>query len=66
MGRVRRGGYYLIWWIGDHTPRHVHVHDSNDEFLGRVAIDTGEPLDDWKPTRKVLLIIAQLVKEGRL
>jgi hypothetical protein len=66
MGRVRRGGYYIVWWIGDHSPRHVHVFDSADRFLGRVAIPSGEALDEWKPTRKVLQIIAQLIKEGRL
>jgi hypothetical protein len=24
-GRVRRGGYIFIWWVGDHPPRPVHV-----------------------------------------
>ena len=66
MGRVRRGGYYIVWWIGDHAPRHVHIFDADDRFLGRVAIPSGEPLDDWKPTRKLLQILAQLIKEGRL
>ena len=66
MGKVRRGGYYIVWWIGDHEPRHVHVHAHDGNFLGRVAIETGEPLDDWKPTRKVLEIISALINEGRL
>lgn len=26
MGRIRRGGYLIDWWIGDHTPKHVHVY----------------------------------------
>ena len=25
MGKIRRGVYVLVWWKGDHTPRHVHV-----------------------------------------
>ncbi len=66
MGRIRRRGYYIVWWIGDHSPRHVHVHDGANRFLGRVEIPSGEPMDDWKPTRKVLEIIAELIKEGRL
>jgi hypothetical protein len=66
MGRIRRGGFYIVWWIGDHDPRHVHVHDSDNRFLGRIQIPSGLPMDDWKPTRKVLNIIAELIKEGRL
>ena len=26
MGRVRRGGYAIQWWLGDHPPAHVHVY----------------------------------------
>jgi hypothetical protein len=26
MGRVRRGGYLIDSWIGDHEPKHVHVY----------------------------------------
>ncbi len=26
MAKVRRGGYIFLTWIGDHTPRHVHVY----------------------------------------
>jgi len=66
MGKVRRGGYVFEWWIGDHPPRHVHVSDSNGELLGRVAIDDMAQLDDWKPPRKVVEIIRQLIDEGRL
>jgi hypothetical protein len=66
MGRVRRYGYIVVWWIGDHEPRHVHIYDSDDELLGRIAIDTLEPLDDWQPSRKVVLMVQELITEGRL
>ncbi len=52
MGKVRRGGYIFEWWIGDHPPRHLHISDSNGNLLGRVAIETMEPLDDWNPPRR--------------
>ena len=26
MSKIRRGGYVFLTWIGDHTPRHVHVY----------------------------------------
>jgi hypothetical protein len=66
MGKVRRGGYIFEWWIGDHTPRHVHVSDSDGNLLGRVALENMTPLDDWKPNRKVIEIIRQLQSEKRL
>ena len=66
MGRIRRGGFFIVWWIGDHSPRNVHVYDSAERFLGRGEIPSGEPMDDWKPTKKVLQILAELTEEGRL
>jgi hypothetical protein len=66
MGKVRRGGYLFIWWLGDHDPRHVHVFDGKGNRLGRVVIETGEPLDDWQPNKDVLEIIQDLQEEGRL
>ena len=66
MGKVRRGGYVFEWWIGDHPPRHVHVSDSNGKLLGRMAVETMQPIDPWRPLRKVLEIIEELQKEGRL
>jgi len=42
------------------------VSDSNGELLGRVALDTEEQLDDWKPPKKVLEVIRQLQTEGRI
>ncbi len=66
MGKLRRGGYLFLWWIGDHEPRHVHVFDSKGRLLGRVAIETKAPLDHWTPPGEVVEIIAELQREGRL
>ena len=66
MGRVRRGGFIFVWWIGDHEPRHVHISDGNGNLLGRVAFDDFVPLDNWQPPRKVVEIMKQLKVEGRL
>ena len=38
MGKVRRGGYIIVWWAGDHEPRHVHVNTSSGLKLGRLDI----------------------------
>ena len=32
MGRVRRGGYVIEWWIGDHYPKHVHIYREGREI----------------------------------
>jgi hypothetical protein len=66
MGKVRRGGYVFEWWIGDHDPRHIHVSKMDGRILGRVVLATKQPMDAWIPPRKVLEIIAELEKEGRL
>ena len=66
MGKVRRGGYVFEWWVGDHPPRHLHVSDSNGRLLGRVTVEGQEPIDAWKPPRKVVEIIRRLRIEGRL
>jgi hypothetical protein len=36
MGRIRRGGYVFISWIGDHPPRHVQVYDDDANFITRM------------------------------
>ena len=66
MGRIRRGGYIFEWWRGDHAPRHVHVSNARGQLLGRVSLADKKPLDAWHPSPKVLEIIAEMQKEGRL
>ncbi len=66
MGRVRRGGYILFWWIADHDPRHVHVRTAKGKKLGRVNLETLEGLEDWTPPKDLVNIINELKREGRL
>jgi hypothetical protein len=66
MGRKRRGGYLFIWWIADHPPRHVHVHDAQGRFLGRVRLDTFQPLDRWNPPTEVIRLIVEMIENGEL
>jgi hypothetical protein len=66
MGRIRRGGYIFIWWIGDHPPAHVHVYDDDGKFITRVNLNTMQPMDLDKIDKKVVQIIEQLQQEGRL
>ena len=40
MGRIRRGDYIFIGWIGDRPPRHVHIYDDNANFITRMNLET--------------------------
>jgi len=66
MGRVRRSGYIIEWFIGDHAPRHVHVYDSKGRFLGRLNVDTLDGLEDWLPSDNLVALIKELQAEGKL
>lgn len=66
MGKIRRGGFMFIWWIGDHSPRHVHVFDKNGKLITRVNLETMQAMDIPKVERKILELIRELQNEGRL
>jgi len=64
MVKVRRGNYVFLTWIGDHSPRHVHVYKSS-----RLVVKWD--LENWLPmkgkaNRKLLLLIEELNREGVL
>jgi hypothetical protein len=64
MGKIRRGGYVFVTWMGDHTPRHVHVY-----FDGKLVVQWD--LENAKPmkgrsSRRVLELIHELQEEGKL
>jgi hypothetical protein len=66
MGRIRRKGYVIEWFIGDHVPRHVHIYNSKGRFLGRLDIQTMKGIEDWKSDRKLVTVIKSLKQESRL
>ena len=66
MGRIRRSGYVVEWFIGDHDPRHAHVYDSKGRFLGRLDLEALVGLEDWSPSDKLVLLIKDLKAEGKL
>ncbi len=66
MGKIRRGGYIIFWWKGDHEPRHVHVITTGGKKLGRVNLATMQGLEGWTPGRKLVSVLEELKSEGRL
>ena len=66
MGRIRRGGFLFLWWIGDHSPRHVHVFDKNGKPITRVNLETMRAMDIPKTSDKIISLIQELKHEGRL
>ena len=64
MGKIRRGGFVFLTWTGDHAPRHVHVYrDGKDVLKWDLENETAMK---GKASRRLLRIIAELEKEGKL
>ncbi len=66
MGKVRRGGYIIKWFIGDHPPRHVHIETETGKLIGRLSLESMKGMEGWQPSRKLVKIIEDLIREGRL
>lgn len=64
MGKIRRGNYIFLTWVGDHSPRHVHVYRDGMLVL-KWDLENGQPMKG-KPTRKLLRLIEELEAEGVL
>ena len=66
MGKIRRNGYVLEWFIGDHEPRHIHVYDGKRRLIGRLDVERMVGVEGWTPDRKLIKLIVDLRNEGRL
>lgn len=64
MGKLRRGGYIFVSWIGDHAPRHVHVY-RDGELVVKWDLDHRKAMKG-EASRRVLHLIATLEDEGLL
>lgn len=61
MGRLKRGGYIIEWWMGDHYPKHVHIFKDGRE-IAKVQVP-GMIVLTGKLTKKIRQLLAKLVKE---
>ena len=64
MGKIRRGGYVIYFWIGDHEPRHIHVLKEG-RFIAKVRLSDLAPLDG-NLNKRLRKILESLKKEGKL
>jgi hypothetical protein len=62
--KIRRDNYVFLTWIGDHSPRHVHVYRDGKLVL-KWNIDASIPMKG-RPTAKLVRLIETLRKEGLL
>lgn len=63
MGKFRRGNLVFLNWIGDHG-HHAHVYQGGKEVL-KWDLEKGKPIRG-KPTKRLLKLIGDLRREGKL
>lgn len=64
MPKIRRGGYVFLSWIGDHSPRHVHVY-KDGSLVVKWDLDDQVAMKG-QVTARIRRLIAELVEEGKL
>lgn len=61
---MRRDGFVFVTWVGDHTPRHVHVFRDGTLVL---KWDLESSCAMWgRGTRRLVALIAELDGDGLL
>jgi len=64
MGKVKRGGYVFLSWIGDHSLKHVHVY-KNGKLIVKWDIENNMAMKG-AATRSILKYIEDLLQEGKI
>ncbi len=64
MGRAKRGGYIIEWWLGDHSPKHVHIYKNGRE-VAKVEIP-GLLVLTGRINKKLRKILRELIEEGEI
>jgi hypothetical protein len=62
--KIRRGGYVFLSWIGDHSPRHVHVY-RDGKLVVKWDLDNHLAMKG-QITARIRRLIEELVEEGKL
>jgi len=62
--KIRRGGYVFLSWVGDHSPRRVHVYRDGN-LVVKWDLDNWQPMKGQAPAR-VMRLLEALVRENKL
>lgn len=57
-------GTTYLTWIGDHSPRHVHVYQKS-KLVVKWDLENGQPMEG-KASRRLIQLIEELESEGEL
>lgn len=64
MPKVRRGGYVFVGWIGDHSPRHVHIY-RDGALVVKWDLENARVMEG-SITGRIRKLIEELESEGLL
>ena len=64
MGKIRRENYIFVTWIGDHSPKQVHVYRDR-VLIVKWDLENGCPMKG-SANAKIIQMINELKKEGHL
>jgi len=64
VGKIKRGNFIFVTWIGDHAPRHIHVYKDKTLVL-KWDLENELPMKG-KATKRILKLIEELQEEGLL
>ncbi len=64
MGKIRRGNYIFVTYVGDHGPRHVHVYRDR-KLVTKWDLENACEMEGTT-IKKVRDLIAALEAEGLL
>lgn len=64
MPKLKRGGYVFLAWVGDHSPRHVHVY-RDGKLIVKWDLEKEQPMKGAANGR-LRRLLEDLVAEGLL
>jgi len=64
MPKIRRGNHLFLGWVGDHSPRHVHVY-RDGMLIVKWDLENNVAMKG-SASRRVLRLIRELQAEGLL
>ena len=64
MSKIRRGNYVFVTWVGDHSPRHVHVY-SDGKLVVKWDLENQVAMKG-QANGRIVRLIAELEQEGRI